>query len=123
MKCENCGNEHDGSYGSGRFCSKYCAKAYSSKPKHKLNLDGLNAGEFPEIQSFKLKNWLIINHIKENKCDICGISTWLGKPIECHLHHKDGNKHNNKLSNLEILCPNCHSQTDNYTAKNIGSYD
>ena len=31
MKCENCGNEHDGSYGSGRFCSDYCRRSYSGK--------------------------------------------------------------------------------------------
>lgn len=29
--CENCGKEHDGSYGSGRFCSKECAKGFSTK--------------------------------------------------------------------------------------------
>ena len=31
MKCENCGNEHDGSYGSGRFCSDHCRRVYSGK--------------------------------------------------------------------------------------------
>lgn len=31
MICENCGKEHDGSYGSGRFCSKKCARSYSTK--------------------------------------------------------------------------------------------
>ena len=122
MKCEKCGKDHDGSYASGRFCSKKCAKSYSTKPKHKLNIQGLNNGEFPEIQSYKLKNWLIENKIKQNKCEICGIDSWNGKPIECALHHKDGNKHNNVISNLEILCPNCHSQTDTYTAKNKGKY-
>lgn len=29
--CENCGKEHDGSYGSGRFCSQKCARAFSTK--------------------------------------------------------------------------------------------
>jgi hypothetical protein len=33
MKCENCGNEHDGSYGSGRFCGSKCARGFSSKDK------------------------------------------------------------------------------------------
>lgn len=33
MKCENCGNEHDGSYGSGRFCSELCKQQYNLKPK------------------------------------------------------------------------------------------
>lgn len=48
------------------------------------------------------------------------LSEWMGKPIPLELHHKDGNHYNNDLSNLEILCPNCHAQTDNYRGKNIG---
>jgi len=35
MKCENCGNEHDGFYGSGRFCSSKCARGFSTKAKRK----------------------------------------------------------------------------------------
>ena len=31
MICENCGNEHDGSYGSGRFCSKKCRMSFIAK--------------------------------------------------------------------------------------------
>ena len=53
------------------------------------------------------------------KCEICGISEWNGKPISLQLHHVDGNRKNNLLSNIQILCPNCHSQTDNYAGKNI----
>lgn len=33
MKCENCNSEHNGSYGSGRFCSSICARGYSTKNK------------------------------------------------------------------------------------------
>lgn len=37
MKCENCGKEHDGTYGSGRFCSKSCSCSYNSRsPKHHI---------------------------------------------------------------------------------------
>ena len=60
------------------------------------------------------KKRLFKEHIKENKCEICGITEWNNKPIICQLHHKDGNHLNNNLENLQILCPNCHSQTDNY---------
>ena len=35
-----------------------------------------------------------------------------------HIHHIDGDHFNNELSNLQILCPNCHSQTDSYAGKN-----
>ena len=66
------------------------------------------------ITSYTLKKRLFKEHIKENKCEICGIAEWNNKPIICQLHHKDGNHLNNNLENLQILCPNCHSQTDSY---------
>ena len=47
-------------------------------------------------------------------CECCGISSWNGKEIVFQLHHMDGNHKNNKLENLILLCPNCHSQTENY---------
>lgn len=66
------------------------------------------------IHSSKLKNKLIKEGLKENKCEICGISEWNGKPIICQLHHINGDNTDNRLENLQILCPNCHSQTENY---------
>ncbi len=67
-----------------------------------------------KIASDKLKKKLIKEGLKENKCEICGLTEWREKPIICQLHHIDGNHNNNSLDNLQILCPNCHSQTDNY---------
>lgn len=65
---------------------------------------------------FKLK--LIKSGVKENKCEKCGINSWNNKPLLCELHHIDGNNQNNDLNNLQILCPNCHAQTDFYRGKN-----
>lgn len=48
-------------------------------------------------------------------CEICGIKNWMGKQIVFQLHHKDGNNKNNELKNLQLVCPNCHSQTENYS--------
>ena len=56
---------------------------------------------------------------KENKCEICDASTWLGKPLKLELHHVDGNRNNNLIDNIQLLCPNCHSYTGNYKGKNI----
>lgn len=53
-----------------------------------------------------------------NVCDICGISTWNGVKITLEIHHVDGNNKNNTQNNLQMLCPNCHSQTDNYRNRN-----
>ena len=57
---------------------------------------------------------LIEEGIKEKKCECCGLSEWMGKPIPLELHHKDFNHYNNSLENLQILCSNCHMQAHNY---------
>ncbi len=50
-------------------------------------------------------------------CDCCGLSEWRGQPIALEVHHINGKNTDNRLKNLQILCPNCHSQTDNYRGK------
>lgn len=70
------------------------------------------------ISAFNLKNKLFKLGIKECKCECCGLTEWLGKPINLELHHIDGNNKNNNLDNLQILYPNCHSYTDNFGGKN-----
>lgn len=69
------------------------------------------------MKSATLKLRLYKAGLKENVCDKCGISEWMDKPITCELHHIDGNPKNNSFENLSILCPNCHTQTDNYGNK------
>ena len=65
--------------------------------------------------SSKLRKRLIDEGDKENKCEGCGLSEWMGKILTLELHHIDGNHINNKLENLSILCPNCHSLTPNHS--------
>ena len=75
-------------------------------------------------ENSKHKNSLVIKYLKvlkliEYKCKECSIiNSYNGKFIKLELHHIDGNNKNNKLENLVFLCPNCHSQTDNFRAKN-----
>jgi hypothetical protein len=75
-------------------------------------------GKHPQYQSYKLKKRLMTEKLKNHKCERCGIIEWMNKPISLELDHIDGNKHNHLLSNLRLLCPNCHSQTETYRSKN-----
>ena len=70
------------------------------------------------ITSYKLRNRLFNENYFEKRCCRCHNTLWLGQPIPLELHHKDGNKNNNALNNLEILCPNCHYFTETYKTKN-----
>lgn len=69
-------------------------------------------------QSYKLKQRLLKEHLKEYKCEKCGNYEWLGLPIPLELHHINGDNRDNRLENLQLLCPNCHAQTDNYRGLN-----
>lgn len=55
--------------------------------------------------------------LRGRKCEICGTETWNGKEIPLETHHVDGDRSNNELTNLQICCPNCHAQTDNFRRK------
>lgn len=65
----------------------------------------------------KLRKKLIEDGIKQDQCELCGLTEWMGQKIPLELHHIDGNRFNNNLENLQILCPNCHSLTPNHSKK------
>lgn len=71
------------------------------------------------VQSNKLRRYLIDAKVFEEKCSCCNSTTWLDSPIPLELDHIDGDNANNELSNLRLLCPNCHALTPTYRGKNI----
>jgi hypothetical protein len=78
---------------------------------------------FIENSNFKnrnsIKKKLLKYKILEYKCAKCSISNWLDHPITLQLEHKNGINNDNRIENLEFLCPNCHSQTSTYCGRNI----
>lgn len=74
-----------------------------------------------EYNRTKLKARLVKEGLKEYKCECCGISEWNGKPLTLQLHHINGIHNDNRLSNLQLLCPNCHSQTENFRTRGRGT--
>ena len=91
------------------------------KPKATtIKTEDILAGKYPEYQTYKLKIRLIREGYIEDKCSRCG---WCQKRegeefTPCELHHKDGDSTNHSLDNLDLICPNCHSLTETYRAKN-----
>lgn len=92
-------------------------KRYSSKGIPKKNLSDILIKN-SSGNSNRIKKRLISEGIKEEKCEICGNSEWMGEKIPLDLHHINGDHFDNRLENLIILCPNCHRLTDNHRGKN-----
>lgn len=66
--------------------------------------------------SWRLRERLL-KYRDSRKCDNCGHSIWLGNPIPLEVHHINGNNLDNRLENLQVLCPNCHALTENFRGK------
>ena len=92
--------------------SKYEIKKYTKKLKRYSRFDeSLTRKQKTAImvseRRRKLKDMAI--DYKGGKCEKCGIKDWNGEELPFELDHIDGNKYNNELPNLQILCPNCHA--------------
>lgn len=75
--------------------------------------------ENTNFKSDILKKRLFNCNLKEEKCEKCGVGNkWFNEDLKLELHHINGNHFDNRLENLQILCPNCHSQTDNFRSRN-----
>ena len=84
---------------------------------HAVPLDELLVAERKRNRGH-VKSRLLRSGLKEERCEGCGLTEWRGKPIPLQLHHVNGDGMDQRLENLEILCANCHSQTDNWGGRN-----
>jgi 5-methylcytosine-specific restriction endonuclease McrA len=95
-------------------CGKGIKKQTPQIPLNEIIVEG----KYPHYQSYKLKNRLYKERIKQRSCEVCGTCKWQNKLLALELNHLDGNRQNHLLNNLKLLCPNCHSQTDTFRSKN-----
>ena len=104
----------------GCYRTNQGGKGMSKPQDKKYSTEDILAGKYPNYGTHHLKVRLLEEGLKIKRCERkeCGITEWNGQKIVFELHHKDGDNKNHKWENLELLCPNCHSQTENYCRKN-----
>lgn len=101
--------------------SHFKGRAHGTSNTKKYTMEEILVENSPYSNINRLKIRLLKEGYKENKCENpeCGLTEWLGKPISLQLHHINGVNNDHRLENLQLLCPNCHSQTENFAGRNI----
>ena len=104
-----------------KYCNNTCQHEYERKLKVKDLLEGKFIGKVLKAHTGSWAKTYLLG-LFNYQCSSCGIGEeWNGSKLILELDHIDGKAYNNTIENLRILCPNCHSQTDNYKAKNKSS--
>lgn len=112
--CKICGKEC-----KNIFCSTKCQNDERYQTYITEWLSGNHDGMRGKLSISKhIRRYLLED--QHHKCAHCGIGEWNNEPIVLEVEHKDGDSHNNHRSNLECICPNCHSQTPTFKNRNIG---
>ena len=114
--CEVCGKQDRF---TGKLCSQKCVNDKKRNEKIQEWLNGQNDGRRGKTATaYWIKTYLI--ETRGEQCEYCGWSErnpHTGKiPIE--LSHKNGDFTDNRIENLELICPNCHSLTESYKGAN-----
>jgi len=118
------------SNGSGAYNTfkNHCNRMGVEIPKNKNKMSGSFSKKTPlndimvENSTYSrghLKQRLIKENILDYVCNICHIDKWENKEISLHLDHINGINNDNRIENLRLLCPNCHSQTETYSGRKL----
>lgn len=98
------------------YANKYCDNRCQREHEYRVAIENWETS--PPGKN-RIKRFLTEKFGK--KCSVCGIDSWNGRELVLELEHIDGNSENNSKENLCLICPNCHSQTPTYKARNKGN--
>lgn len=97
----------------GEKYDKFCKK-HNTIPIEKILVKNSSYQNTHRLKARLLKLGLL-----RNECHVCQQQPiWNNKILSLQLDHEDGDRNNNTIENLRIICPNCHSQTDTFAGKN-----
>ncbi|TXS29879.1 HNH endonuclease [Streptomyces sp. ms191] len=93
------------------------APGVRGRPPEEILVEQAPGRRAERVSSRRLKQALTARGVAE-RCALCGLPpTWLGEPLPLEVDHVDGDWRNNRIENLRLLCPNCHSTTDTYRGR------
>jgi biotin operon repressor len=115
---------------SVRECARqfgFCLESWSAAVKRgavtprprAMPIETLLVPDRQQTNRSHLKQRLLDAGFKENRCERCGLTEWQGEPLTMSLHHLNGRGKDNRLENIQFLCPNCHAQTDNWGGRGV----
>lgn len=115
--CLHCGKENKWGHSKiNKYCDNICQGLFKWVNETIPRIENGEVG----CGAPSLKKYLV--ETRGEKCECCGQeSSWNNKPLVLQLDHIDGDSDNNLPSNIRLLCPNCHSQTENFGSKGKGS--
>lgn len=105
---------------TNHMLGKSWAKGQATESRPRIELADALVENSPYGKTSSLKRRLVREGLLVSECATCKITDWLGEPLVLHLDHVNGRNNDNRIENLRLLCPNCHSQTDTYCGRNKG---
>lgn len=105
------------------FLGKGWARGTQGKVRNSgRSLEDVLVAESPTTNTARIRKRLLRAGLKDHRCEQCGLREWQGAQIPLQLDHVNGDRRDNRLENLRLLCPNCHSQTETWCGRNHGRY-
>lgn len=106
--CSQCDKE----FKPGRTGQTYCSRVCSNKSRTGSKYTGARKGD---RNYQRIKNYAMLADNYGEYCVECDLGTeWNGNPLTLQVDHINGDRTNNTIENLRLLCPNCHTQTETW---------